>query len=162
MEPVVQPANKPTSPFHSVGPLAWDQVMPRNKELLSCITSPLRGHPGCGLLSPGAASLQPPPHRPLSHYITIILPLCPGRGVSSFRRCTHEYMPFIWPQRRGRHLIIAGFLTGLYDVYHRYSYILFESLEKQLFSTDCLQTVASTQHGLIAGTHSIFFYSILH
>lgn len=68
MKPVTQPANKPTAPFHSVGPLAWDQVMPLNKELLSCITSPQRGHPGRSLLSPGSASLQhtrPPPHRPL-------------------------------------------------------------------------------------------------
>lgn len=50
--------NKPTGPFHSVGPLAWDQVMPLNKELLSCITSPQRGHPGRSLLSPGSASPQ--------------------------------------------------------------------------------------------------------
>lgn len=91
MKPVTQPANKPTAPFHSVGPLAWDQVMPLNKELLSCITSPQRGHPGRSLLSPGSASLQhtrPPPHRPLhcfllqpfSHYTSIIMTLYAGEG----------------------------------------------------------------------------------
>lgn len=58
MKPVTQPANKPTGPFHSVGPLARDQVMPLNKELLSCITSPQRGQPGCSLLSPGTATLK--------------------------------------------------------------------------------------------------------
>lgn len=57
MKPVTHPANKPTGPFHSVGPLAWDQVMSLNKELLSCITSPQRGQPGCSLLSPGTATL---------------------------------------------------------------------------------------------------------
>lgn len=90
MKPVTQPANKPTGPFHSVGPLAWDQVMPLNKELLSCITSPQRGHPGRSLLSPGTASLQ---CRGLhhtaslllsatafSHYTTIMLTLYPGGG----------------------------------------------------------------------------------
>lgn len=91
MRPVTQPANKPTGPFHSVGPLAWDQVMPLNKELLSCITSPQRGHPGRSLLSPGTASLQhtkastTPASLLLSvttfsHYTTIILTLYPGRG----------------------------------------------------------------------------------
>lgn len=58
MKPVTQPANKPTGPFHSAGPLARDQLMPPNKELLSCITSPQRGHAGFGFLSPGSASLQ--------------------------------------------------------------------------------------------------------
>lgn len=80
MKPVTQPANKPTGPFHSVGPLAWDQVMPLNKELLSCITSPQRGHPGRSLLSPGSASLQhtrPPPHRPLYCFLLQPSPIIP-------------------------------------------------------------------------------------
>lgn len=80
MKPVTQPANKPTGPFHSVGPLAWDQVMPLNKELLSCITSPHRGHPGRSLLSPGTASLQrprPPPHRPLYCFLLQPSPIIP-------------------------------------------------------------------------------------
>lgn len=58
MKPVTQPANKPTSSFHSAGPLARDQVMAPNKELLSCITSCQRGHAGYSFLSPGSASLQ--------------------------------------------------------------------------------------------------------
>lgn len=106
-KPLSQPANKPTASFHSVGPLAWDQVMPLNKELLSCITSPQRGQPGHSLLSPGAASLK---HTKASataasllHPITSLLPLyhsdinpVPTEGVSfqlsgeSTERAVHE------------------------------------------------------------------------
>lgn len=85
MKPVTQPANKPTSPFHSAGPLARDQVMPWNKELLSCITSPQRG---CSFLSPGSASPQhmastglasPPPAPIISHHYTHV------QGGASFQ-----------------------------------------------------------------------------
>lgn len=81
MKPVTQPANKPTGPFHSAGPLARDQLMPPNKELLSCITSPQRGHAGFSFLSPGSARL---PHKasasPASFLPSpIISPLCSGR-----------------------------------------------------------------------------------
>lgn len=58
MKPVTQPANKPSSSFHSAGPLARDQATPPNKEPLSCITSCQRGRAGCSFLSPGSASLQ--------------------------------------------------------------------------------------------------------
>jgi len=97
MKPLSQPTNKPTGPFDSVGPLAWDQVMPLNKELLSCITSPQRGQPGRSLLSPGTASLKhtKASARPaslqlsvtaLSQYTTMILTLYPREGfISAFK-----------------------------------------------------------------------------
>lgn len=88
MKPVTQPANKPTSSFHSAGPLARDQVMPPNKELLSCITSCQRGHAGYSL-SPGSASVQHkastspaslPPAPIISHHYTSPYP---GRAFIS-------------------------------------------------------------------------------
>lgn len=72
-KPAIQPANKPSAPFHSAGPLAWDQVMPLDKGLLSCITSPERGHPGRSLITRHCQSAAHPastePHyTPLHHH----------------------------------------------------------------------------------------------